>query len=71
VFQPERKRSVKEVNPFFPGTLEGNRFLAMDLVENRSEENAVVFLPYLSAASFGGEVADEQFPGVNNDALVF
>ena len=43
----------------------------MDLVENRSEENAVVFLPYLSAASFGGEVADEQFPGVNNDALVF
>src|SRR5208282_1351916 len=50
----KRQCPIKEVKPFLPGTLEGNRFLAMDLMENRSEESAIVFFPYLTAASFGG-----------------
>jgi hypothetical protein len=70
VSQPKGKRSIKEIDPLLPGTLEWNRFLAMDLMENRSEESAVVFLPYLTAASLGGEIANEQFIGIDNNALV-
>jgi hypothetical protein len=69
--QPERKCSIKEVKPFFPGALEWDRFLAMDLMENRSEQSAVVFFPYLTAASPGGEIADEQFMGIDNNTFVF
>jgi hypothetical protein len=70
VSQPERKRSIKEIKSLLPGTLEWNRFLMMDLMENRSEKSAVVFFPYLTAASLGGEIADKQFIGIDNNALV-
>jgi hypothetical protein len=59
VSHPERKCSIKEVESVLPGTLKWNRFLAMNLMENRSEESAIVLFPYLTAASLGGEIADE------------
>jgi len=71
VSQPKGKSSIKEVKSVLPRTLEWNRLLAMDLMENRREKSAVVFFPYLTATSLGGEIADEQFIGVNNNALVF
>jgi hypothetical protein len=71
VSQPERKCSIKEVKSVLPRTLEWNRLLAMDLMEDRSKESTIVFFPYLTATSLGGEIADEQFMGVNNNALVF
>jgi hypothetical protein len=59
VSQPERKCPIKEIKSLLPGTLEWDRFLAMDLMENRSEESAIMFFPYLTATSLGSEIADE------------
>jgi len=70
VFPPEGEYFKIKIKLVLPGALEGNRCLAMHLMENGDEENAVVFFPNLAAYSLGSEITDEQFLGIDDDLLV-